>query len=108
MSSRIEVNENLVVTLGGPAPVVSCAHCGHVITESGDIRSGLAFHEGVHTEAGPQIYPEPERCVDARIVFREWYCPGCWVAVLTQVVPDNHPDTNDEITAPASSATARA
>jgi N-methylhydantoinase B len=97
MSDRVRLSENLVLTVEGDARRVSCAHCAHVISESGDHLAGLAFHEGPNTEAGPQIWPDPGQYVDAPIVFRQWYCPSCYVAVLTQVVPADHPTAADEV-----------
>jgi N-methylhydantoinase B len=97
MSDRVHLNENLVLTVDAGARRISCAHCHHVISEAGDHLAAMAFHEGPNTEAGPQIWPDPAQYVDAPIVFRQWYCPSCYVAVLTQVVPKDHPTTVDEI-----------
>jgi len=47
--------------------------------------------EGKPEEAGPQIFAEPWRYVDAKVVFRQYCCPGCATAFMTQVVPENHP-----------------
>jgi N-methylhydantoinase B len=43
------------------------------------------------SEAGPQIRRKPELYVDEEIVFRQWCCPGCFVALQTEVVPAGEP-----------------
>ena len=67
---------------------LACSHCGHIICRKDeDFLSHLRVFEGSPSEAGPQVWPEPSTYIDARVVFRQYYCPGCYVALLTQVVP---------------------
>jgi len=67
-----------------------CAHCGTVLAERGrNYLDGALIRHGHPSEAGPQIRGEPEHFVDQRIIFRQFYCPGCYVALLTEVVPSD-------------------
>ena len=80
---------------------MACAHCDHVLaTGDADYRTGLAMHEGPSSEAGPQIWPRWQDYVDTPVVFRQGYCPSCFVALVTEVVPENHPVLVD-VVAPA-------
>jgi hypothetical protein len=39
----------------------------------------------------PQIRGKPELYVDEKIVFHQWCCPGCFVALQTEVVLAGEP-----------------
>jgi N-methylhydantoinase B len=83
-----EVDENVIIAEKDGNQVLKCAHCGYIIADADqNYPDHLLFYEGSVSEAGPQIYPHPEHYVDAKVVFRQYYCPGCYIAFITQVVP---------------------
>lgn len=94
---QVNLNHSLVLVRGDGGQRIVCAHCDHTISTDNDYRSSLAFHEGPSTEAGPQIWANASDYVDTPIVFRQYYCPNCFVALISEVVPENHPDLVDEV-----------
>ena len=71
--------------------MLACRHCGYEISHGGeDYERRLAMVEGKPEEAGPQVSAEPWRYIDAKVVFRQYCCPGCATAFVTQVVPEDH------------------
>lgn len=83
------IDDNLVVDGNS----VGCAHCGHRLADLGtDTTLRLAVYEGPSTEAGPQVGSDPATYVDTAVVFRQLCCPGCWTAIYSAVVPEDHPD----------------
>jgi N-methylhydantoinase B len=89
-------NENLVEIDAGGRRMLQCNQCGHNICARGEnYLEHLALVEGAPEMAGPQIFPEPWRYIDIKVVFRQFCCPGCYTAFLTQVVPENHPTNYD-------------
>lgn len=96
--SPTQLNESVVLELDGDEPRIACAHCAHELARGTyDYRSALAVYEGPNTEAGPQLWPQPADYVDTPIVFRQYYCPSCYVALATEVVPHDHPALVDEV-----------
>ncbi|MBF6570610.1 MAG: hydantoinase B/oxoprolinase family protein [Candidatus Binataceae bacterium] len=84
-SSRID--DNIVTDADGRW---ICAHCGTTLAEPGrNYLDGAHLRRGVPAEAGPQIRGEPAMFVDQHIVFRQFCCPGCYVAILTEIVPND-------------------
>jgi N-methylhydantoinase B len=51
----------------------------------------MARYEGPPAEAGPQIWADSAVYLDAPVVFRQLCCPGCGTAMLSTVVPVDHP-----------------
>jgi N-methylhydantoinase B len=65
-----------------------CANCGTAVAERGqNYLHGALLHEGPSAEAGPHIRGEPREFVDMAVVFRQFCCPGCYVALLSEIVP---------------------
>jgi N-methylhydantoinase B len=96
LASARRLDDNLVQTAvpGGTETVVACRHCAEVLGGSGPGDTlALAVHEGPPAEAGPQILADPADYVDVPVVFRQYYCPGCWTALYSAVVPASHIDT---------------
>ena len=83
----MRIDDNL--TKGDDGALV-CAHCGTLVG-----RPGLGFlSEAVRVTgppgaAGPQVLEHAERFVDRTVGFRQLCCPGCYVALLTEVVPED-------------------
>jgi N-methylhydantoinase B len=86
---ELRLDDNLVSRADG---FVTCAHCGYIVGErgAGYLRHALR-REGTPSQAGPQIRGKPNLFVDEEVVFRQWCCPGCHVALLTEVVPAGEP-----------------
>ena len=81
MSMR--VNENLVSIDGR----VHCVHCEHLLAEPGEPALQRAVvRRGDITKAGPQIWPDVPSFVRVPVEFRQHMCPGCFTALLTEVV----------------------
>jgi N-methylhydantoinase B len=83
-----DVDENVTVVAEDGKRSLQCSHCGYVIsTADNNYPDYLVFHEGPVSEGGPQLYPHPEHYLDAKVGFRQYYCPGCFKAFITQTVP---------------------
>jgi N-methylhydantoinase B len=85
-------NDNLAEVTRDGVRYLQCRHCGYEISRADqDYQGHLMMVEGKPEEAGPQIFAEPWRYIDAKVVFRQYCCPGCATAFISQVVPENHP-----------------
>ncbi len=79
------IDDNVVVDREGRW---RCGHCDTSLAERGqNYLNGALLHEGPTSEAGPQIRGEPHEFVDMPVVFRQFCCPGCYVALLSEIVP---------------------
>ena len=86
VTTRTRVNGNVVRTAAGAS--LSCAHCSQELQgTAADYVSHLPRREGPVTEAGPQVFPDAHVFIDVEVVFRQYYCPGCFTAFHTEVVP---------------------
>jgi N-methylhydantoinase B len=83
--SGVRVNYNVRLKSDG---TLECAHCQQKLegTPTGYLAL-LPIHEGPPANAGPHIFANPAVYVDAEVVFRQYYCPGCYTAVQSEVVP---------------------
>lgn len=82
------IDGNAAIVEKNGSHVIQCVHCSHVITEAdGNYLDQLYIREDKVTEGGPQIFPDPAHYIDKKVVFRQYYCPGCFTALLTQIVP---------------------
>jgi N-methylhydantoinase B len=99
----LRVDDNLSLSDSNGSTYVTCAHCNHQVAPLGsNFYDGLAFHEGSPAEAGPQIWLDASVYIDKSVVFRQWYCPNCFTADKTEVVPSDHVSELDrDISAPA-------
>jgi N-methylhydantoinase B len=81
----LRMDDNLVV---GVDRIVRCAHCGTTIGERGKDQMKYAVERrGEPTIAGPNIRGTAGKFVDEIVVFKQQCCPGCNVALLTEIVP---------------------
>jgi N-methylhydantoinase B len=79
------VNANVARSAAG---TLSCTHCGHAIDGTADdYLTHLPRYEGPVIDAGPQVFPDSAEFIDVEVVFRQYYCPGCYTAFRTEVVP---------------------
>jgi N-methylhydantoinase B len=92
------LDDNLAVLDTPAGRIVSCTHCdtaiGHL--DRGDFVAALARRDAPPTDAGPHIWHDPSVYVDADVVFRQLFCPGCLTAVHSRVVPVDHPLPDDD------------
>lgn len=76
---------------------IKCRHCNFIICEANEnYKEHLVRHEGNPAEAGPQICPDSTLFIDHKVVFRQYYCPSCYVAISTEVVPVEHVAVQDK------------
>ena len=89
-ASRLD--DNLVVSkLDNRGEIISCRHCTN---ELGSTEAGLsvAVRNSATSAAGPSVVTDPSLFVDAAVVFREYFCPGCWTRLQCGIVPEDHVD----------------
>jgi N-methylhydantoinase B len=92
------LDDNLATVESQQGRTVVCVHCGTPIGPVEDCAyvAALARRDAAPSKAGPHIWPDPSVYVDAEIVFRQLFCPGCLTAVYSRVVPVDHPLPNDD------------
>lgn len=70
---------------------LSCARCSHDFEGTAhDYLTRLPWYQGPVTDVGPHVFPDAAVYIDTPVVFRQFYCPGCYTALHTEVVPDDH------------------
>lgn len=88
MATSERVNENVGRRFENGNEVLFCTHCNQELQgNSATYLSNLARYEGPLSEAGPQVFADSSVFVDAPVVFRQYYCPGCFTVFHTEVVP---------------------
>jgi N-methylhydantoinase B len=98
LTNARRLDDNLAVRESPEGRMVVCVHCS---TQIGPLADGafvaaLARRDSDPTEAGPHIWHDPSEYVDAKVVFRQLFCPGCLTAVNSRVVPVDHPFPDDD------------
>jgi N-methylhydantoinase B len=74
----------------GPDGALLCTHCGTTVGRPGETFLSEAVRvTGRPGAAGPQVREHAERFVDRAVGFRQLCCPGCYTALLTEVVPED-------------------
>lgn len=85
MTGTTQVNGSVLVHEGG---ALSCAYCGGVLPGTpATYLSLVPVRVGPPGEAGPHIFADPAVYVDVDVVFRQYYCPHCYTALQSEVVP---------------------
>lgn len=88
MALSERVNENVGRKINGSVGVLFCTHCNQELEGSeATYLSKLPMYQGPLSEAGPQVFADSAVFVDLPVVFRQYYCPGCFTVFLTEVVP---------------------
>jgi N-methylhydantoinase B len=65
-----------------------CTHCEHDIPgTAATYLARVPVHVGPPTDGGPHIFPDPTVYVDTKVVFRQYFCPHCYTALQTEIVP---------------------
>lgn len=83
------LDDNVAVCADG---TLVCRHCRNSLGQHGDnYLEPLPRRYGDPAEAGSKIWRDARHYVNEDTHFRQFYCPGCYTAVLSQVVFDTHP-----------------
>lgn len=98
-----QIDDNLVII----ADRIHCKHCDHDLGSAGQpALSGALLRRGDVTKAGPQIRSGVPAFVRTPVEFRQHLCPGCFTALLTEIVAVEHQATRDMVLAPRRGITA--
>ena len=81
-SERKRLDDNLYVTDGD----VRCSRCGALVGRGDDWLRDARVRESPPQSGGSLIHAAPELFVDAAVVYRQAFCPGCLTVLLTEVV----------------------
>ena len=85
MTGSSRVNGSVRVREDGS---LCCAHCGGTLPGTpATYLAQIPVHVGPPRETGPHIFADPAVYVDAEVVFRQYYCPSCYTALQSEVVP---------------------
>ncbi|WP_317612353.1 hypothetical protein [Rhodococcus opacus] len=92
----MRINENLVSIEGR----THCVHCNFALGEAGEpALAGALLRRGDVTKAGPQIRSGVPSFVRTPVEFRQYLCPGCFTALLTEVVATEQEATRETVMA---------
>lgn len=70
---------------------VACRHCGTCLEDAAGCLT-LARRDAPPAAAGPIVTVDPATFIDAPVVFREYFCPGCFARVHCGLLPAAHED----------------
>lgn len=79
---RRRLDDNLVSV----GETVACVHCAYPVGSVDDWLSHAIVREQSAQDGGSLVPADPALYVDATVVFRQAFCPGCLTALLTEVV----------------------
>lgn len=86
------LDDNLVIVHVGGATVVRCRHCEALLGELANFSLDHVPSRDLDVSAGGGLWREnPGTYLDIDVVFRQYYCPGCYTALEGAVSPANHP-----------------
>jgi N-methylhydantoinase B len=75
--------------------IMACSFCEEPLGSiSENFKRNLAIEEVDIEEAGPH-YVDPSRYVNADMVFRKFYCPGCGTMLFTETAQDGDSVVNE-------------
>ncbi|GAA0611870.1 hydantoinase B/oxoprolinase family protein [Sporichthya brevicatena] len=75
---RQPVTAAVALTRYAEGAVWVCEYCDHVLAEEAvGYRGGSAMWQSTPSDVDAERYPDVRPHVDAEVVLREWYCPGC-------------------------------
>jgi len=93
MTTSPRVNGNVVRRGEDGVSTLACAYCDQALEgTASDYLTKLPWYEGPAQDAGPHVCADASVYIDNPIVFRQYYCPGCYTAFHTEVVPHDHAD----------------
>lgn len=81
----MRIDDNVDIRPDGSA---RCVHCSTALghRDSGTLSLAIV-REDVPSAAGPSVHAPAELFTDRPIVFRQRLCPGCLVALSTEITP---------------------
>lgn len=92
---RVRIGANFYESEEG---AIRCAHCNHELARAGEaVYEALARIDGETVLAGPQIAVDSAHYTDEPVGFRQYLCPSCHIAALTQVVPVSRCEREDSV-----------
>jgi N-methylhydantoinase B len=83
----------LVSVEGGPR--LACARCGHVLCASRENYKAHALRIARPIQAANPLIGDPQRFIDARVEFRQFYCPACGGLIENEVCRAEDPLLHD-------------
>jgi N-methylhydantoinase B len=86
----LQLDDNVVLDADGST---SCRHCGTALGSRHDgLLARALTRERPPSAAGPHIRVPAATFVDRAMVLRHRLCPGCLVALATEIVPVGEPE----------------
>jgi hypothetical protein len=67
---------------------VRCSRCDAIVGTTASWLQNALIRERPAESGGSLMKAPPELFVDARIVYRQAFCPGCLTALLTEVIAE--------------------
>lgn len=90
----MHINDNLVNIDGR----THCIHCNFPLGQAGEpALTGALLRRGDVTKAGPQVRSGVPKFVRTPVEFRQHLCPGCFTALLTEVVATEQQATRETV-----------
>jgi N-methylhydantoinase B len=86
----LPMDDNIAIG-SSPDERITCRHCARVLAGA-DATLELALRDSPSRDAGPSVVVDPAFLVDDPIVFREYFCPGCFTRLHCAIVPVDHVD----------------
>lgn len=81
----MEIDDNLRLDEDGR---VRCRHCAATVGASrAEPYSDAVLRERPARDAGPGVRADPRHYTAREIVLRQAFCPGCYAALATEIVP---------------------
>ena len=81
-NDRKRLDDNLLVA----GDEVRCVRCDAVVGSAGSWLDRALIRERPTQAGGSLVHAPPETFVDAPIVYRQAFCPGCLTVLLTEII----------------------
>ena len=88
-ANAVPMDDNISI---GTDERIICRHCTHVLSGGSNTPLQLALRDSPSRDAGPSVVVDPAMLLDEPIVFREYFCPGCFTRLHCAIVPAGHVD----------------
>ena len=90
-----QATENLALRNDGAAARFSCPGCAADLGPSTDNYKHYCARHDAPIESANAIIGDPSRFIDARPVFRQFFCPGCGRLIENEVALEGDPLLRD-------------
>ncbi|HYB41343.1 MAG TPA: hydantoinase B/oxoprolinase family protein, partial [Candidatus Methylomirabilis sp.] len=91
----IGVTEHLDLVSAAGGRHLACARCGHVLCPVRDNYKAHALRIDRPIQAANPLIGDPQRFIDARVEFRQFYCPACGGLIENEVCRGGDPLLHD-------------